>query len=201
MTEETPKKIDWKEIIATSKISILWYIVISFIWWIMGIYPHILFSLGGSVTVLSDTAVRGTDLDEAKANQAKKQAEDALSNQNNLKKIIKIVHPEVRKKMKLFLQKNKNKKVVIMDIPLLLENKLHEPEDVIICIDANQKLLDAKLKQRPSYNKKMISILRKIQLPIEEKKLLADFVLVNNYNKKTMQLRVKELKKMHPVNT
>ena len=39
----------------------------------------------------------------------------------------------------------------------------------------------------------MISILRKIQLPIEEKKLLADFVLVNNYNKKTMQLRVKEL--------
>lgn len=115
------------------------------------------------------------------------------SNQNNLKKIIKIVHPEVRKKMKLFLQKNKNKKVVIMDIPLLLENKLHEPEDVIICIDANQKLLDAKLKQRPSYNKKMISILRKIQLPIEEKKLLADFVLVNNYNKKTMQLRAKEL--------
>ena len=115
------------------------------------------------------------------------------SNQNNLKKIIKIVHPEVRKKMKLFLQKNKSKKVVIMDIPLLLENKLHEPEDVIICIDANQKLLDAKLKQRPSYNKKMISILRKIQLPIEEKKLLADFVLVNNYKKKTMQLRVKEL--------
>ena len=115
------------------------------------------------------------------------------SNQNNLKKIIKIVHPEVRKKMKLFLQKNKSKKVVIMDIPLLLENKLHEPEDVIICIDANQKLLDAKLKQRPSYNKKMISILRKIQLPIEEKKLLADFVLVNNYNKKTMQLRAKEL--------
>ena len=115
------------------------------------------------------------------------------SNQNNLKKIIKIVHPEVRKKMKLFLQKNKSKKVLIMDIPLLLENKLHEPEDVIICIDANQKLLDAKLKQRPSYNKKMISILRKIQLPIEEKKLLADFVLVNNYNKKTMQLRVKEL--------
>ena len=115
------------------------------------------------------------------------------SNQNNLKKIIKIVHPEVRKKMKLFLQKNKSKKVVIMDIPLLLENKLHEPEDVIICIDANQKLLDAKLKQRPSYNKKMISILRKIQLPIEEKKLLADFVLINNYNKKTMQLRVKEL--------
>ncbi len=115
------------------------------------------------------------------------------SNQGCLKKIIKIVHPEVRKKMKLFLQKNKNKKAVILDIPLLLENKLNEPEDVIICIEAQQKMLDKKLQQRPGYNKKMVSMLRKIQLPIEEKKSRADFVLVNNYNKKTMQLRVKEL--------
>ncbi len=115
------------------------------------------------------------------------------SNQGCLKKIIKIVHPEVRKKMKLFLQKNKNKKAVILDIPLLLENKLNEPEDVIICIEAQQKILDKKLQQRPGYNKKMVSMLRKIQLPIEEKKSRADFVLVNNYNKKTMQLRVKEL--------
>jgi len=115
------------------------------------------------------------------------------SNQSCLKKIIKIVHPEVRKKMKLFLQKNKNKKAVILDIPLLLENKLNEPEDVIICIEAQLKMLDKKLQQRPGYNKKMVSMLRKIQLPIEEKKVRADFVLVNNYNKKTMQLRVKEL--------
>ena len=115
------------------------------------------------------------------------------SNQGCLKKIIKIVHPEVRKKMKLFLQKNKNKKAVILDIPLLLENKLNEPEDVIICIEAQQKMLVKKLQQRPGYNKKMVSMLRKIQLPIEEKKSRADFVLVNNYNKKTMQLRVKEL--------
>jgi dephospho-CoA kinase len=54
-------------------------------------------------------------------------------------------------------------------------------------------MLVKKLQQRPGYNKKMVSMLRKIQLPIEEKKSRADFVLVNNYNKKTMQLRVKEL--------
>ncbi len=33
-----------------------------------------------SVTVLADTAIRGHDLDEAKANEAKKLAEEALSN-------------------------------------------------------------------------------------------------------------------------
>jgi len=34
----------------------------------------------GTVTVLADTAIRGKDLDEAKANEAKRQAEEALKN-------------------------------------------------------------------------------------------------------------------------
>jgi F-type H+-transporting ATPase subunit epsilon len=37
----------------------------------------------GTVTVLADTAIRGKDLDEAKANEAKRQAEDALRNAKN----------------------------------------------------------------------------------------------------------------------
>ena len=36
----------------------------------------------GLVTVLADTAIRGKDLDEAKALEAKKRAEEALQNQN-----------------------------------------------------------------------------------------------------------------------
>ena len=40
----------------------------------------------------------------------------------NLYKISSIVHPIVRKKMKIFLRKNKNKKMVVLDIPLLIEN-------------------------------------------------------------------------------
>jgi F-type H+-transporting ATPase subunit epsilon len=34
----------------------------------------------GAVTVLADTAIRGKDLDEAKANEAKKNAEEAMKN-------------------------------------------------------------------------------------------------------------------------
>lgn len=37
----------------------------------------------GLVTVLADTAIRGTDLDEAKALEAKKAAEEALANQSS----------------------------------------------------------------------------------------------------------------------
>jgi F-type H+-transporting ATPase subunit epsilon len=35
-----------------------------------------------AVTVLADTAIRGHDLDEAKANEAKRQAEEALANRS-----------------------------------------------------------------------------------------------------------------------
>ena len=37
----------------------------------------------GTVTVLADTAIRGHDLDEAKANESKRLAEDAMKNANN----------------------------------------------------------------------------------------------------------------------
>ena len=44
-----------------------------------------------------------------------------MANRQNLKKIIKIIHPEVRSSMNNFIKKNKNKKLVILDIPLIME--------------------------------------------------------------------------------
>ena len=41
-----------------------------------------------------------------------------LINKTNLKKIVKIVHLEIKKKLIIFLKKNKNKKIIILDIPL-----------------------------------------------------------------------------------
>jgi dephospho-CoA kinase len=49
-----------------------------------------------------------------------------LSNKSNLKKIGKIVHLEIRKKLNIFINKNRNKKIIILDIPLLLENKINK---------------------------------------------------------------------------
>ena len=47
-----------------------------------------------------------------------------LSNKKNLKKVNKIVHPIVRTRMNKFINKNKKKKIVVLDIPLLLENRI-----------------------------------------------------------------------------
>ena len=63
-----------------------------------------------------------------------------ISNKINLKKIIKIVHIEIRKKMKLFINQNKNKKIVILDIPLLLENKINQKKDILIFVDSKKSM-------------------------------------------------------------
>ena len=62
-----------------------------------------------------------------------------IANKNNLKKISTIVHPIVRKRLNDFLKKNKNKKLVILDIPLYFENKINKKKDIVIYIEAKKK--------------------------------------------------------------
>ena len=66
---------------------------------------------------------------------------------NNLKKIVKIVHPKVRKKLNYFLKKNKNKKIVILDIPLYLENKLNKKKDILIFVQSKKTDIFKRLKK------------------------------------------------------
>ena len=59
-------------------------------------------------------------------------------NERNLKKITNIIHPEIRKKMDIFLKKNKKENIVVLDIPLLFENKLNKSGDIIIFIQSKK---------------------------------------------------------------
>ena len=93
-----------------------------------------------------------------------------MDNKKKIKKIAKIIHPEVRFRMNNFIKKNKDKKVVILDIPLLIENKLNKKNDILVFIDAPQKKINKKLKKRPGFNKNILKKLRKIQLSLEIKK-------------------------------
>ena len=64
-----------------------------------------------------------------------------LDNPKNLVKIAKIVHPEVRTSLNNFIKKNQNKRFVVLDIPLLLENKINRKEDILIFVYAKKKKL------------------------------------------------------------
>ena len=113
-----------------------------------------------------------------------------IDNQYNLKKIIKIIHPEIRLRMNNFIKKNRNKKFVVLDIPLLMENKINKKNDILIFVDAKKKEINKRLKKR--YNNS-VKILKKFQLPVELKKKKADFIIKNNFRNNSIKKNVKKV--------
>ena len=116
-----------------------------------------------------------------------------MSNKNNLKKIIKIIHPEVRKKLNTFGKKNKRKKIIVLDIPLLMENKINKKKDILIFVDAKKKEINKRLKQRTNINFKVVKKLKKLQLPVEVKKKRSDFVIKNDFKNNSIKKNVKKV--------
>ena len=116
-----------------------------------------------------------------------------LSNKFNLKKIITIVHLEVRKALKLFIKKNKSKKVVILDIPLLLENKINNKNDILVFIDSKKVEVERRLKKRLNFNRKLINMFKKIQFSSSYKKRKSNFIIKNNFKKKSLNKGIKKI--------
>ena len=117
-----------------------------------------------------------------------------IASHYNLKKIVKIVHPEVRSSMNNFIKKNKNKKFVILDIPLLMENKINRKKDILIFIDARKKEINKRLKKKLNINQKIIKKFKKLQLSVEFKKQQSDFIIKNNFKNNSIKKSVNIIK-------
>ncbi len=117
-----------------------------------------------------------------------------IDNQSNLKKIIKIVHPIVRANMNKFFEKNKNQKIVVLDIPLLLESKINKKNYILVFVDAKKKEIQKRLEKKSNYNAKILNKLKKFQLPLEIKKRKSDFIIKNNFRSSYIRKNVKVLK-------
>ena len=116
-----------------------------------------------------------------------------MGGHHNLKKIIKIVHPEIRSRMNNFIKKNKNKKIIVLDIPLLMENKINRKDDILIFVDAKKKEIDKRLKKKLNFNSKIIKKFKKLQLPVELKKKSSDFIIKNNFKNSFIKKNVKKV--------
>ena len=124
----------------------------------------------------------------------KKQVLNAiLDNKQNLKKIVKIIHKEVRKKMLIFLKKNDHKKIVILDIPLLLENKINNKTYILIFVQSKKSEILKRLKKRKNFNQNLFNKFKKIQLPLDYKKKKSNFIIKNDFKKTTVKKYVKNI--------
>ena len=126
----------------------------------------------------------------------KKELAEAISkDKKNLKKISYIVHPLVRQKMNLFLKKNKKQKIVLLDIPLLIENKLNKKGDILIFIKSKKSKILHRLKKRPNFNLEFLKNLQKNQTMLSKKIKLANYIVHNNYPTNIMKKKINLLKK------
>ena len=114
-----------------------------------------------------------------------------LANNSNLKKIVSIVHLEIRKKMNIFLKKNINKKIIIMDIPLLLENKINKKNDILVFVQSKKNDTSKRLKKRRNFNFKLYKKFKNIQLPLDYKKKKSQFIIKNDFTKKSVNKNIK----------
>jgi len=124
-----------------------------------------------------------------------KVTEAILANSNNLKKIINVVHLEIRKKMNIFLKKNKNKKVVILDIPLLLENRINKKSDILVFVQSKKLDILKRLRKRTNFNQKLLNKFRKLQLSLVYKKRKSHFIIKNNFTNKFVKRDIKYILK------
>ncbi len=119
-----------------------------------------------------------------------------LANNSNLKKIIKIVHKEIRNKLQSFLIKNKKKRFVVLDIPLLLENKINKKKDILVYVESAKIDILRNLKKRKNFNVRILNKFKKIQLPLAYKKRNSTFIIKNKFTQKSVKDGVNKILKI-----
>mgnify|MGYP001356346897 FL=1 len=119
--------------------------------------------------------------------------EAITKNEYNLKKIVRIIHPEVQSEMNNFIKKNKNKKIIVLDIPLLMENKINKKDDILIFVDAKKKEINKRLKKKLNFSLRILKKLKELQLPVEFKKQQSNFVIKNNFRNNSIKENVKQV--------
>jgi dephospho-CoA kinase len=123
----------------------------------------------------------------------KNELRDTLKkNSKKFKYLNKIIHLIVRKKLILFLSRYKKTNLVVLDIPLLIENKMFNFVDIFIFVKTKPNIFKIRIKKRRNLDKQFLKLLKKQQADEKIKKSYADFT-VNNSTKNKVKLQVKKI--------
>ena len=125
-----------------------------------------------------------------------KLASIVFTDRKKLRSLEKIIHPLVKKKKNFFLNKNKNKKIIIMEIPIIFEQKNEKNYNYIILMNINRKIQRQRVMKRKNMTMQLFKKILFNQISYKKKKNV-DFVVNNNGSKeKTRQILKKVLNKI-----
>ena len=97
--------------------------------------------------------------------------------------------------MNTFLKKNKKNKIVVLDVPLLVENKLYKKDYILVFVNSRKSKVIKRLKKRKNYNASILKKLKENQVMLSKKKKLAKYIVDNNYRPIIMKKKINILKK------
>lgn len=104
-----------------------------------------------------------------------------FENNENLKELNNIIHPQIKKNISEQIQVHKNEKLVFVDVPLLFEAKFDDLVEKIIVISLDEKIQLERLMNRNSLSKEEALQRIKSQIPVREKEKLGDYVVDNSF--------------------
>ena len=123
----------------------------------------------------------------------KQELRDSLKkNPNKFRFLNRIIHPIVRKKLVLFLSRFKKNKLAVLDVPLLVENKMFNFVDILILVKTRSRSFLSRIKKRKNLDKQFLNILKKQQANEKIKENYADFIIYNS-SKNKVKLQVKNI--------
>ena len=123
----------------------------------------------------------------------KQELRDSLKkNPNKFRFLNKIIHPIVRNRLVLFLSRFKKNKLTVLDVPLLVENKMLNFVDILILVKTRSRSLLSRIRKRKNLDKQFLNILKKQQVNEKIKEGYADFIIYNS-SKNKVKLQVKNI--------
>jgi dephospho-CoA kinase len=111
--------------------------------------------------------------------ERRKLAAIVFNNKKLLKKLNNIIHPEVIRTIKSQI-KNSHSKIIVLDVPLLIEAGLRELVDKIIVVKITRIEQIKRIQKKTTLSKTDILKRIKYQIPLRAKARLADFIIDNS---------------------
>lgn len=94
-----------------------------------------------------------------------------------IEKLESIVHPLVAQDRVDFIQKNSDKELIILDIPLLFESSAGHSFDGVAVVSTSPETQRARVLSRPGMSKEHFKMILSRQMPDNEKRARADWVI------------------------
>ena len=120
-------------------------------------------------------------------------AQIVLSDREKLAALESLVHPAVRDAREAFVAKHSDVPALVFEIPLLFETGGETAFDKVVVVSAPAEVQHARVLARPGMSEEKLASILNRQIPDEEKRRRADFVVDTSGDLSTTERQVREI--------